>query len=454
MITYENKIEKIRNDSNSCNKSCNNSKQWVHIMGNKIIYFLAIALRVILYCYGIWQDTNFEVKFTDVDYYVYSDAAKYILNGESPYSRYTYRYTPLLAYLMLPNFWIHYSFGKLAFSVIDFYTSIIIIKILQIKYPQCKNYVFYTTLWIINPFVIVISLRGNADCIPSLLVMLTLFFIYKKKIIFAAFFYGLSVSFKIYPIIYALPVMLYLNPNYLKKERIRDLILGKGQRTFVLKNGIRNILLLPFRFLLEAFKLNWDQLYFFLISFATFVILNIVFYIKYGYQFLFEAYLYHLVRTDHRHNFSIFFYMMYLSTGKKSIIISLITFFPQMLLVILLGAKYARRNMELALFLQTVVFIAMNKVCTSQYFVWWMPFLPLVLHSITLNKSNLWIIMRVIVFFILTKAHWLLWAYYLEFKGYNTFLLLMFASILFVLSQMSICWSFMHMEYKERKLLK
>ncbi|SBT44511.1 GPI mannosyltransferase I, putative (PIGM) [Plasmodium ovale wallikeri] len=86
----------------------------------------------------------------------------------------------------------------------------------------------------------------------------------------------------------------------------------------------------------------------------------------YGHEFLYESFIYHLVRRDHRHNFSLFFYIMYLSIEQNSKIIPLITFLPQIILVCLFGFKYAKSNLELSMFLQTVSFIALNKVCTSQ----------------------------------------------------------------------------------------
>lgn len=73
-------------------------------------------LRVFLIVYGEWQDKHMEVRYTDVDYFVFSDAADLMASGKSPYERTTYRYSPLLAFLLLPNTFLHCSWGKFLFS--------------------------------------------------------------------------------------------------------------------------------------------------------------------------------------------------------------------------------------------------------------------------------------------------------------------------------------------------
>ena len=60
---------------------------------HSLLLFSAI-FRVILIVYGEWQDAHMEVRYTDVDYLVFSDAAALMAVGDSPYKRTTYRYSP------------------------------------------------------------------------------------------------------------------------------------------------------------------------------------------------------------------------------------------------------------------------------------------------------------------------------------------------------------------------
>jgi phosphatidylinositol glycan class M len=69
-------------------------------------------LRALLILWGVVQDALLRVPYTDVDYKVFTDAARLVAGGESPFLRSTYRYSPLLAYAVLPNALLTPLWGK------------------------------------------------------------------------------------------------------------------------------------------------------------------------------------------------------------------------------------------------------------------------------------------------------------------------------------------------------
>ena len=91
---------------------------------------------------------------------------------------------------------------------------------------------------------------------------------------------------------------------------------------------------------------------------------------SYGDSFLQHTYFYHLIRTDHRHNFSIYNMLLYLNASPLSsstTSIESLAFLPQLALgLVVLPLRLARRDLASCMLLQTFTFVTFNKVCTSQ----------------------------------------------------------------------------------------
>lgn len=182
----------------------------------KRLCLAAFLLRVILLIYGEFQDAYFTVKYTDIDYIVFTDAARYITQGRSPYLRETYRYTPLLAMLLTPNIYLFHSFGKILFAGADLLVGYLIHRILVLRGMPSKSALKYDALWLLNPMVANISTRGNAESLLGVMVLGTLYLVLTRKYFYSACtVFGLAVHFKIYPVIYAVPLLFLLDEeNY------------------------------------------------------------------------------------------------------------------------------------------------------------------------------------------------------------------------------------------------
>ena len=72
----------------------------------------------------------------------------------------TYRYTPLLAYMMLPNVYIHPIFGKVLFSAMDLVLGYMTYRILEMRGVNQHIAAVCTAMWIFNPLPMVVSTRG------------------------------------------------------------------------------------------------------------------------------------------------------------------------------------------------------------------------------------------------------------------------------------------------------
>lgn len=55
----------------------------LHLPSFPIVLLISALLRVVLILYSEWHDAHSVVKYTDVDYRVFSDAAYFLLNPSS-----------------------------------------------------------------------------------------------------------------------------------------------------------------------------------------------------------------------------------------------------------------------------------------------------------------------------------------------------------------------------------
>ena len=118
------------------------------------IIILSILVHFILIVYGIYHDAHSPLKYTDVDYFVFTDAAQFINMKRSPYERETYRYTPLLAWLLVPTSWPGFSaWGKIIFAFGDIAAGWIMILILRGRGMSHDRSLKYTSIWLLNPMV-------------------------------------------------------------------------------------------------------------------------------------------------------------------------------------------------------------------------------------------------------------------------------------------------------------
>jgi GPI mannosyltransferase 1 subunit M len=379
----------------------------------QLLLLSSIVVRLAFVFYGDWQDRTMEMQYSDVDYKVFSDAAIEVFHGQSPFNRATYRYSPFLAWLLLPNVYFP-MFGKLLFSFFDVVVVACIIQILAMKKESVQNIVRYSSTFALNYLTINVSTRGNCDSIVSVLLALCLLCVFQKRYLLSGLLFGISVHFRIFPIIFSLAFFLFIEApsKSLKKNR---------QSVF-------------WSWIYEFFNVN--RLLFVGSCLMSFSSLTYLGYLMYGDQCIYESMLYHLVRSDNRHNFSFSFYPIYFNWTSTTINIvqKLMTFLPQILSLFVISLKFYK-NLPVCLFFLSFTFVTFNKVITAQYFYWYLTFYPFLLPGMTMKSISVWIVVAI---WGIIELSWNFWAFWLELRAQNTFLLLFLASCLFFVCNLAI----------------
>lgn len=327
--------------------------------------------------------------------------------------------------------------------------------------------------WLYNPLAIHICTRGSAESLVVLLpVLLTVWWTsslhhssnttttttttitttissvrWYGTAVLAGICHGVAIHAKLYPIIYTLSFMtqfVVIQPNDHnnndRRAKNRSIL-----STFVhiLQLWIRRILSCPAALLFGASTV------------ISFGIITYVAVLWYGNDAINEGLLYHFSRVDHRHNYSMHWYWIYLlrdriasssplsSAPSLSVgvhpqmltkIIGIILLVPQMLLLLYASIGIAPSSLSLALFVQTFLFVAHNKVITAQYFTWYLCLLPLCSDQFRLTKR----VKYAVLFLGVSILCWLSSAYCLEMQGMAVHQVVWMASLLFFVANVNL----------------
>lgn len=380
------------------------------------VLFVGFAVRLLIILvtekaeFGDSKNATRSLVYTDIDYKVYSEAANYVWNlGQSPFNRHTYRYSPLVAYLSIPNVAVWSGFAKVLFSVCDVLIAWILVRLFKCTKRSVSIW------WLFNPFVIVISTRGSADSIVCLLSLVSIWLFTRaqrsRKNITAiwaicGFAFGFAVHFKIYPVIYLAGVIWRL----LKAA------------------SIKNLALISIGFV------------------ASFGGATVFFWHLYGWKFVYESLLFHVIRTDHRHNFSPFFYPLYLCMESRRVfakILGVVILIPNAI-CLLAFTIYFESDFVIESLFKTISFVIFNKVITSQYYQWVFSLLPIFTSKCIQTPYHSFVACCCYGTFLTLHLVWNVLANSLENEGLNKFFKIWLCSLANFCVSAAILWLMLH----------
>ena len=258
---------------------------------------LAVLIRLSFVLIGIALDTLSSSSnssfppYTDIDYSVYTRASFEIrlqpTLGGSPYAVPTYRYSPLLAILLLPNRYF-LSFGKIIFSIADAsiasYLHTILLKFCACSLDYCERVSF---LWAVNPVTIIIATRGSSDAITNLLLLIVILKLFEKKYLFSGLLFGLLVHLRLFPVIYTPAILLFILRSKPKSA-------AEPPRKIVHSSFLHSI----------QHEYDWiPAISFAISSLLFFALLSVLSWAAYGPAYLENALLYHVTRCRSTLNF-------------------------------------------------------------------------------------------------------------------------------------------------------
>jgi hypothetical protein len=131
-----------------------------------------------------------------------------------------------------PDFNVHYVPGwlfnvviKSPFFISDVIITFLIYKIIKVHFNNNGLAEKAALLWFLNPFVIWISSGwGIWDTLPALLSLSAFYFILQKRYAVSAVFISLGVACKLYPLLFVVPILIYIQKNSQVRRRQKNLL--------------------------------------------------------------------------------------------------------------------------------------------------------------------------------------------------------------------------------------
>ena len=155
----------------------------------------------------------------------------------------------------------------------------------------------------------------------------------RQRAVLAGILHGIGIHCKLYPIIYTVSFM----ANFSRQEQQQQLAKQPKEQRMEGTAGWKNNVLseqsssgFPWKHPMKIFTLallwiqrlffTWSSILFLLSSILTMVTTTYSAIHFYGHEALNEGLLYHFGRMDHRHNYSMYWYWIYLLRGRQEVV--------------------------------------------------------------------------------------------------------------------------------------
>lgn len=109
---------------------------------------------------------------------------------------------------------------QVVFAAADIVVAWQLWRLGQLRGVSESRCVWSMLLWLYNPFTATISTRGSCDSLVTVMLLATLLLLLQGQRLLPALLYGLAVHFRIFPIVYAPGIVLYLAYRQLQLQQL------------------------------------------------------------------------------------------------------------------------------------------------------------------------------------------------------------------------------------------